>query len=136
MVHHHVLDGISNMHPPRTLSSLPAWNPLTSTTKCAWLVSGTHACIVRLSIMPLGANNRHSINEIASQLSPAPQCTGIELLQADTFDVHCFQTLTGTKFVIVSERHTPDVDELLRTTYVPLTFSGCTACMVHSVSGI
>lgn len=62
-------------------------------------------------------HHRHSINEIASQLSPAPQCTGIELLQADTFDVHCFQTLTGTKFVIVSERHTPDVDEMLRTTY-------------------
>lgn len=66
------------------------------------------------------AHYRHSINEIASQLSPAPQCTGIEMLQADTFDVHCFQTLTGTKFVMVAERHTPDVDELLRTTYVEI----------------
>ncbi len=68
-------------------------------------------------IVPTVHPHRHSINEIASQLSPAPQCTGIEMLQADSFDVHCFQTLTGTKFVMVAERYTPDVDELLRTTY-------------------
>lgn len=34
---------------------------------------------------------RHSLHAIASQLSPAPGCGGIELLQAETFDLHCLQ---------------------------------------------
>lgn len=44
---------------------------------------------------------------IASQLSPEPKSSGIEVLEADTFKLHCFQTLTGrptlgliSKFVI------------------------------------
>lgn len=32
---------------------------------------------------------------IASQLSPEPRSSGIEVLEADTFKLHCFQTLTG-----------------------------------------
>ncbi|KAJ8975329.1 hypothetical protein NQ317_008315 [Molorchus minor] len=31
---------------------------------------------------------------IASQLSPEPKCSGIEVLEADTFRLNCFQTLT------------------------------------------
>lgn len=34
---------------------------------------------------------RHSLHAIASQLSPQQHCTGIELLEADTFNLHCFQ---------------------------------------------
>ena len=57
---------------------------------------------------------RHSLHAIASQLSPVPDCTGMELLQADSFDLHCFQTLTGTKFLMVAEPNTPDVREMLQ----------------------
>ena len=57
---------------------------------------------------------RHSLHAIASQLSPVPDCTGMELLQADSFDLHCFQTLTGTKFLMVAETNTPDVREMLQ----------------------
>ena len=32
---------------------------------------------------------------IASQMSPEPKSSGIEILEADTFKLHCFQTLTG-----------------------------------------
>lgn len=32
---------------------------------------------------------------IASQLSPEPKSSGIETLEADTFKLYCFQTLTG-----------------------------------------
>lgn len=32
---------------------------------------------------------------IASQLSPEPKSSGIEILEADTFKLQCFQTLTG-----------------------------------------
>lgn len=34
---------------------------------------------------------------IASQLSPEPRSSGIETLEADTFKLQCFQTLTGTE---------------------------------------
>lgn len=61
---------------------------------------------------------RHSLHAIAAQLSPAPGCTGIELLQADSFDLHCFQTLTGTKMLMIVEPITPDVDALLKNTCV------------------
>ena len=33
---------------------------------------------------------------IASQLSPEPKSSGIEILEADTFKLQCFQTLTGS----------------------------------------
>lgn len=38
----------------------------------------------------------HSMHAISQQLSPVTGCLGIELLEADTFDLHCFQSLTGT----------------------------------------
>lgn len=38
----------------------------------------------------------HSMHAISQQLSPVVGCMGIELLEADTFDLHCFQSLTGT----------------------------------------
>ncbi|KAK9831217.1 hypothetical protein WJX74_007988 [Apatococcus lobatus] len=62
----------------------------------------------------------HSLHAIAAQLSPAQGCTGIDLLLTETFDLHCFQTLTGTKFLLVVEPRTPDVAELLRTTIYEL----------------
>lgn len=57
----------------------------------------------------------HSLHAIAGQLAPAPACTGIDALFADRFTLHCFQTLTGTKLLMVVEPDTPDVEDILRT---------------------
>ncbi len=80
---------------------------------------------------------RHSLHAIAVQLAPAPGCTGIELLRADTFDLHCFQTLTGTKFLVVVEPDTPDVEALLRETCAPLLLSSpaCSCSDGHQTPG-
>ncbi|KXZ42297.1 hypothetical protein GPECTOR_165g157 [Gonium pectorale] len=66
----------------------------------------------------------HSLHAIASQLSPVPGCTGIELLEADTFNLHCFQaragsggTLTGTKFLLVVDPHASFIPTLLQRIY-------------------
>eukprot|EP00850_Spirogloea_muscicola_P002644 SM000010S04282 [mRNA] locus=s10:713780:714406:+ [translate_table: standard] len=59
----------------------------------------------------------HSLHAISSQLSPVAGCKGIEFLEADNFDLHCFQTHTGTKFFIVAEPGAPGVDTLLRVIY-------------------
>ncbi|KAJ4882282.1 SNARE-like superfamily protein [Raphanus sativus] len=59
----------------------------------------------------------HSMHAISQQLSPVNGCSGIELLQADTFDLHCFQSLPGTKFFVVCEPGTPHMESLLRYIY-------------------
>lgn len=44
----------------------------------------------------------HSMHAISQQLSPTTGCSGIELLEADTFDLHCFQSLTGIFFPFIN----------------------------------
>lgn len=41
----------------------------------------------------------HSMHAISQQLSPVVECYGIELLQAENFDLHCFQSLTGSNLI-------------------------------------
>ncbi|KAE8689776.1 Trafficking protein particle complex subunit 4 [Hibiscus syriacus] len=43
--------------------------------------------------------------------------TGIELLEADTFDLNCFQSLIATKFFVVSEPGTQNMEALLKVVY-------------------
>ncbi|KAK7305522.1 hypothetical protein VNO77_43428 [Canavalia gladiata] len=59
----------------------------------------------------------HSMHAISQQLSPVSGCSGIELLQADTFDLHCFQSLTGTKFFVVCEPGAQHMENLLKFVY-------------------
>ncbi|KAG6555051.1 hypothetical protein Mapa_003084 [Marchantia paleacea] len=59
----------------------------------------------------------HSMHAISIQLSPTSGCTGIEVLEADTFDLHCFQSLTGTKLFVASEPGAVGVTALLKTIY-------------------
>lgn len=54
---------------------------------------------------------------IAVQLSPEPKSSGIEILEADTFKLHCFQTLTGVKFMVVAEPIQTGIDALLKKIY-------------------
>lgn len=54
---------------------------------------------------------------IASQLSPEPKCSGIEVLEADTFKLHCFQTITGVKMMVVAEPTQAHMDFLLKRIY-------------------
>ncbi|KZC13709.1 PREDICTED: trafficking protein particle complex subunit 4 [Dufourea novaeangliae] len=54
---------------------------------------------------------------IASQLSPEPRCSGIEILEADTFRLHCYQTLTGIKFIVVAEPTQNGIEILLKKIY-------------------
>ena len=42
------------------------------------------------------------------------------MLEADAFDLHCLQTLTGTKFVVTTYPQAKDVDTVLRNMYVDI----------------
>nr|KJB66447.1 hypothetical protein B456_010G140600 [Gossypium raimondii] len=85
----------------------------------------------------------HSMYAISQQLSPTTGCSKIELLEADTFDLHWFQSLTDnflsdfptrltescrlglvshrldvrTKFFVVCEPGTQHIEALLKVVY-------------------
>ena len=52
------------------------------------------------------ASTWHGLHAIAMQLSPVAGGGGIEYLEAETFDLHCLQTLTGTLHYPNSRRQT------------------------------
>lgn len=54
---------------------------------------------------------------IASQLSPEPKSSGIEVLEADTFRLNCFQTLTGVKIITVCDRNQVGIELFLKRVY-------------------
>ncbi|KAK9394928.1 trafficking protein particle complex subunit 4 [Crotalus adamanteus] len=59
----------------------------------------------------------HSLFAIGSQLSPEQGSSGIEVLETDTFKLHCFQTLTGIKFVVLADPRQAGIEALLRKIY-------------------
>ncbi|XP_024063031.1 trafficking protein particle complex subunit 4 [Terrapene carolina triunguis] len=59
----------------------------------------------------------HSLFAIGSQLSPELGSSGIEMLETDTFKLHCFQTLTGIKFVVLADPRQAGIESLLRKIY-------------------
>ena len=63
-----------------------------------------------------GGSEKGSAGAAASAPSVAPAGGGAVLLRASTFDLHCFQTLTGTKFLATVSPGAPDVRELLSNT--------------------
>ncbi|KAL4715373.1 hypothetical protein ACJJTC_015144 [Scirpophaga incertulas] len=54
---------------------------------------------------------------LASQLSPVPKSSGIESLTADTFKLSCFQTLTGVKFIVVTDPNMQGAELVLKRIY-------------------
>jgi len=54
---------------------------------------------------------------IAVQLSPELGSSGIKELETDTFKLHCSQTLTGVKFIVISDLAQQGVDQLLDKIY-------------------
>jgi len=59
----------------------------------------------------------HALHALAVQLSPEIGSSGIQELETDTFKLHCSQTLTGVKFLVVAEPKQAGVDQLLDKIY-------------------
>ncbi|VVT46229.1 uncharacterized protein SAPINGB_P001110 [Magnusiomyces paraingens] len=49
------------------------------------------------------AGTFHSIHAISSRVSPIPNSSGITKVEMSKFAMHCFQTLTGTKFLLITD---------------------------------
>ncbi|KAF0363397.1 Sybindin-like protein [Gigaspora margarita] len=65
------------------------------------------------------AGTFHGVHAITSKISPVRNSTssGLEVLEADSFKLYCFQTLTGTKFLIIADPTHANIDLVLRRTY-------------------
>lgn len=66
------------------------------------------------------AGTFHGVNAIARNLSPtskARDSTGIESVMTTRFLLNCFETPTGTKFLLFSEPSQQNADTILRKCY-------------------
>lgn len=71
---------------------------------------GVHAITSRLN--PIHTSSKRS----STQERPDPP-SGIEVLETEHFRLQCFQTLTGTKFLLFTEPDQPNVDSTIRKIY-------------------
>ncbi|KAG0044361.1 hypothetical protein BGZ83_010421 [Gryganskiella cystojenkinii] len=63
------------------------------------------------------AGTFHGVHAITSKISPVPGSSGIEMLETETFRIHCFQTLTGTKFLLVADPQQSSIDHTMKKIY-------------------
>ncbi|KAI0244499.1 hypothetical protein L0F63_000856 [Massospora cicadina] len=63
------------------------------------------------------AGTFHGVHAITSKISPVPGESGLEVLETSKFKLRCFQTLTGTKFLLVSDPFQTRVDVALQKIY-------------------
>lgn len=54
---------------------------------------------------------------IACQLSPEQNSTGIRELETDQFKLHCFQSITGVKFLTLTDTRQVNSDAFLKRSY-------------------
>ena len=59
----------------------------------------------------------HSLWAIASKLSPEKNSSGIEVLEAESFHLHCLHTLTGLKFLLMADPGHAGAGSLLKKVY-------------------
>ncbi|ODQ67596.1 Sybindin-like protein [Nadsonia fulvescens var. elongata DSM 6958] len=63
------------------------------------------------------AGTFHSVHAITTRISPVPGSSGITTMETDNFALHCSQTLTGIKFLVISDLRQPMIDAILKMCY-------------------
>ncbi|KAI9140367.1 Sybindin-like protein [Paraphysoderma sedebokerense] len=63
------------------------------------------------------AGTFHGVHALTARISPVPSSSGVELLETDTFKLYCFQTLTGTKFLVSADPTHPNIEYAMRKIY-------------------
>ncbi|CEG65335.1 hypothetical protein CU097_013551 [Rhizopus azygosporus] len=63
------------------------------------------------------AGTFHGVHAITSKISPIHNSTGIQMLEAENFKLYCHQTLTGTKFLLITAPQLNNVDSYMKRIY-------------------
>ncbi|CAO3698617.1 unnamed protein product [Rhizopus stolonifer] len=58
-----------------------------------------------------------SVHAITSKISPLHNSSGIEMLEAENFKLYCNQSLTGTKFLLITSPQLNNVDAHMKRIY-------------------
>jgi len=79
---------------------------------------------IRTGKSPLNTNERimlasmfHSLFAISCKLAPTDKSSGIQLLETQSFKLHCFQTMTGVKFFTLTDTRVSNMDTFLKKLY-------------------
>lgn len=82
-----------------------------------------HAITANISpVPPVSASRPSSTSTAQNASSNTPltfpvRATGIEVLESSHFRIQCFQTQTGTKFLLFTEPQQPNVDTMMKKIY-------------------
>src|SRR5271168_2091636 len=101
------------IHLPPDNSSSPHPSSLTCNHPANISLRSVHALTTRLHPLSHAANT--SLSSTPSSRPDPP--SGIEVLETENFRLQCFQTLTGTKFLLFTEPQQPNVDTTIRRIY-------------------
>jgi len=63
------------------------------------------------------AGTLHGIHAITTRLSPTGPSSGVQVIEAETFKVNIFLTVTGTKFVLLTSIADSSADATLQKVY-------------------
>ena len=63
------------------------------------------------------ASTFQSIHAISAKVSPIPSSSGIQLVECEKFRLHCFQTDTGLKFLVIVDNSHTGVDSFIKKIY-------------------
>lgn len=50
------------------------------------------------------AGTFHGVHALTTRVSPVPQSSGVSVIETSKFAIHCFQTLSGIKFLLICDR--------------------------------
>jgi hypothetical protein len=63
------------------------------------------------------AGTLHGVYAMSAEISPVPGSSGFSVIETGKYAIHCFQTLTGTKFLIVTDARQFHADVVVQRIY-------------------
>jgi hypothetical protein len=89
---------------------------------CSRSMSSTHTLRMHAITKQLCPIPAHPTNPVSTTpaLAPSPfsnRPSGLEVLETSQFRMQCFQTLTGTKFLLFTEPQQPNIESMIRKIY-------------------
>lgn len=60
------------------------------------------------------AGTLHSVHALSSRISPTHHSSGFRTVEMESAALHCFQSLTGVKIIVISDRWQRNISEIIK----------------------